>query len=245
VRLEQSVPPPLSSGAAGGRPARQAEDGATLAVTLYPASTANYATYAIAQLRTVVVGAQPTWADAFDYWASCCYVAAPGREPTRFPQGVEFAWGLYANPNAAQEALNNAALTTNLRLSTTFTVLFSPSGQVLIRPAFVIKRHNRDSVFYSPDYPTPSSNTDPNLDPRPADVVPLLLPDDLVGLTLTTNPATWVTGKSSQNYLWLYDQTARKQAGATPWTSYLSLHQKEARILINPYTGQLQEPSGP
>ncbi len=255
VRFEQYVYPPLfTSAVPGGRPARQAEDGATFAVTVFPATQTAAGQAAINELKNWV-GA--TIAPLVDTYAASLFVAADGREPTRFPQGVELAANIpYPNPaNAAEETANNNALTTNLRAYTTFTVLFSPSGQVAIRPAFVVQRHNRDSVFYSaPDYPQlyPSGDPlhNPDFDARPTDVVPLLLPDDRMFVNLlnlaswTGNPPGFLADKLSQNRLWLYDQTARKQAGAQPWTNYLKGQGKSVQILINPYTGQLEEPSG-
>jgi len=235
--------------------ARQAEEGATFGVIVFPAMETAAGQAAISELKSWV-GA--TLAPLVDTYAACLFVAADGREPVRFPQGVEVARDLpYPNPkNQAEEDANNEALTTYLRTYTTFTVLFSPGGQVVIQRAFVVQRHNRDSVFYSgPDYPQLFPQGDPqynpNFDPRPTDVVPLLLRDDRSYVNLL-NPASWtdnppglLADKLSQSRLWLYDQNARKQAGAQPWTNYLKGQGKSVRILINPYTGQLEEPSGP
>jgi prepilin-type N-terminal cleavage/methylation domain-containing protein len=235
---------PLAPGAS-----RQAEDGTTFGMIVYPARCYpnwNESPPTGYSLRDRFIKTQPAGAlqDAAARMADSdwLYVPVDGRDPTRFPQGVELAIGIDSN---VADPLNDAAMMgTNVINNTTFAVLFSPTGQVTIRRVAVIQRSNRDSVVYGPDYTWPPSGDAAfltNIDgARPTDVVPLLLRDQrqYSPNTLPPDPP-----KMSQNSLWLYDQTARKQT-ARPWTDYLKGRGKSPHILINPYTGQLEEPSG-
>ena len=143
------------------------------------------------------------------------FQAAPNREPIRLPQGVELAAGKMVG--------NDVELVGDrLRDNTTFSVLFSPNGQVTVRLIRVIQRSNTDSVFYDPFDTT-----------RPGVATRLLIQD-----TRNTRP---YMPEYTQNSLYIYDQVARREAGAAPWTNYLNSRQNEARYSINPYTGQLQQ----
>jgi len=257
VRFQQYHYPPTFA-PAGVRIPRQAEEGATFAVIIHPLKDAAWPVTpypprpATADLQTLKsrFRASLPWIDAYD--TSALFVAAPGREPVKFPQGVELAAGFSAPKNAADETNLNQALYANADV-TTFTVLFSPTGQVVTRRVAVVQRHNRDAVFYYPHpvnyvYPPMLARGDAGFleeydGPRPADIVPLLLSADA---PYPPPAATYVPPtERSQSEIWLYDQNARKQAGAQPWTNYLKGQGKSVRILINPYTGQLEEPSGP
>jgi hypothetical protein len=144
---------------------------------------------------------------------------------------------------------------------TTFTVLFGGNGQLAIKRVAVAQRwdvnetnRNRDSVFVGPDYPV---NNSANL--RDRKLVPGVVRDDRVpgkGANNLASPADLafpsplvdpavqeICSEYSVNSMYILDQTARKEAGAAPWSSYLKQRASDARVLVNPYTGQLAKPS--
>jgi hypothetical protein len=149
------------------------------------------------------------------------FTAPAGREPIRFAQGVELAAGTM---DVSTPAVGDVSLTANLKDNTTFTVLFSPTGQVVVKRVLVTQRDNTmDSVFY-----------DVNDDLRDP-VVPRLLRAD------SRLPAPWGQSEITQNSLWIYNQVTRRETGAQPWANYLRQQAANAFVRINPYTGQLQQ----
>lgn len=160
------------------------------------------------------------------------FQAAEGREPFRFPQGVELARG-DALPrdtdDATDDATNDAILQDgNLPNITRFSIVFRSNGQLAVVPMRVVQRNNMDSIFYSPD---------PNEHPQPGtSAVVCLLPDDTAQSGNTYRPVARI----SQSSAWILERNARRQAGVYPWTNYLKVRTGTAWIDINPYTGQLR-----
>ncbi len=241
VRFEQYRYPPLDYPIpANVRPPRQAEDGATFAVFVYPVrSHPEGALIADRLIRSVPPALQANVAAMIA--GDMVFAAAVGRDPIRLPQGVELAVGL--DP-AAPPANNDAVLQPqNLLNATSFTILVAPNGQTAVKPVSVIARNNWDPVFYGPDFKKLYDEGQPGYVssydvPRPVDVAPMLLRDDRP----FAPPAASIAPLSemSVTQIWLYDQNARRQAGPSPWTNSLSQPGRAARLNINPYTGQLQ-----
>lgn len=185
------------------------------------------------------------------------FEAAPNREPFRFPAGVELAAGsMVVSPDAA----GDASLTTGLANSTTFSIVFEPTGQLALRTIRVGQRRVRDPVnplsnLYGVEDPKDAvfddaPNVNPRVEPEPGTTTPkytvrwLLAGDALPANSYVPGKPGIQNPELTENSLWLYDQVARKDAGPQPWTNYLRQQQREARLLINPYTGQLMTPAG-
>jgi len=185
------------------------------------------------------------------------FEAAPNREPFRFPAGVELAAGsMVVSPDAD----GNASLTTGLANSTTFSIVFEPTGQLAFRTIRVGQRRVEDPVnpqnAYGVEDPRDgifddAPNQNPRVEPLPGTSTPnytvnwLLAGDALPAYPpfLPARPGIQ-NPELTENSLWLYDQAARRDAGPQPWTNYLRHQQRAARLLINPYTGQLMTPAG-
>ena len=209
------------------------------------------------------------------YYQNCTFLtftAAGGSEPIPLPRGVEVArgdletWkprgaggtapaqpdmGFVEDPNGVPGVIP----------ATTFTVVFSPSGQIVRRQVHVTQRPDRwfrassgnftvrtwhDPVFnlakrgkFLPDVIDESPPV-----PKP------LPPDDPDDLELDTDPDPQTgdgpnTGKRntpdtalyemSQNSVWVYERQKRLDAGATPFAGYIQ--QQGTLIPLNVYTG--------
>jgi len=205
--------------------------------------------------------------------------APKDREPVKFPQGVELAADLDVdrdsnnNVNDTDRDLN---LTDYLPGSTTFTVLFGPNGQLVVRPVAAVQRRteetsvynmdvdlngdgwpdsldDHDSIFEEPrldnhEYRIRSTDSkqirrleDPPASGRFVEVQWMFKADDR--WVKSKGPNTNPVPELSVNELWIYDQTARADAGPAPWSNYLKHQADSAHLRINPYTGQLEKAS--
>jgi prepilin-type N-terminal cleavage/methylation domain-containing protein len=211
----------------------------------------------------VIVHLAPDW----HVWPSrsndfITMVAPKGREPVRFPKGVEFAAAdeLSCDRDSdgdvdADDA--NLALSRDILDATTFTILFAPSGQVMVRNVCVTQRcvidptdgviwdNATDTIFQAPDGP---DSTDYMLNPRPPAETGLsvevswLLRGD--GRWPNACDGTNLLGyESSVVALYVYDQVARREAGSAAWTNYLKNQAPAVLVQVNPYTGLIQKPS--
>jgi len=196
------------------------------------------------------------------YHMQCTFLTltAVGEEPLQLPRGVELAQG-DVGLAAAPEAEFEPDPVRKVIPATTFTVVFSPSGQIVRRQVHVTQRPDRwfrassgnftvrtwhDPVFnlakrgkFLPDVIDESPPV-----PKP------LPPDDPDDLELDTDPDPQTgdgpnTGKRntpdtalyemSQNSVWVYEHQKRLDAGATPFAGYIQ--QQGTLIPLNVYTG--------
>jgi hypothetical protein len=191
-------------------------------------------------------------------------------EPIILPRGVEFAAGdlltAQANPDllslwhpqdpTARDARNQVP-------ATTFTVVFSPAGQIVRKQVHVAQRRDdwdeqppgsgnwvrtrEDRVFnlgglglFSPDVIDRNPTVPPNItsstdtDPDPQD----LEPGPNFGGRKQPDTAVW---QMSQGSIWVYEQEKRKEqtgldaASCHPFTKYIQ--QSGSLIQLNAYTG--------
>lgn len=202
------------------------------------------------------------------YYQNCTFLtftAAGGSEPIPLPRGVEVArgdletWkprgaggtapaqpdmGFVEDPNGVPGVIP----------ATTFTVVFSPSGQIVRRQVHVTQRP--DQYFNQPDYRMTwwdpvfsltytlpntgvmfppdvkdqgtSANTTNNTDPDP---------DPPSETICGGNPTQQDLGfyDISQNSLWVYEQQKRIETGAAPFRDYIA--RSGVWIPLNIYTG--------
>lgn len=179
-------------------------------------------------------------------------VAVTGIEPVVLAKNVELAEGDIGDMPTA--ALQNGALdptvagpqgTTNLIDATTFTVVYSPAGQIVRKRVYVGQRGYPTMEFDGSGnlvaIPPARLRADPvfNLTAFGQRVPSVLLPD------IRVNPNTAVPANSppvamteiSQTSLYVYDRDRRIAAGANPFTAYVG--REGLHIALNVYTGAL------
>jgi len=195
------------------------------------------------------------------------FVAAPDIEPIQLPRGVELAAGDYlqslnnpaATPNPADVTPWTVDEVKNLR-ATTFTVVFSPSGQIVRRLVHVSQRRDQwvydagsnkwgrswsDPVFNlcgtgmflpdvddtnSPCDKTANALKDTDPDPQNETSSPAVGPN-----TTRLKHVNPIAPTMSQTSIWVYERQKRVDAGATPFTGYIQ--QSGTLVPLNVYTG--------
>jgi prepilin-type N-terminal cleavage/methylation domain-containing protein len=131
------------------------------------------------------------------------YCAVKGIKPIKLPPNI----------GVMVEGVADTAVANDIFDNTTFTIIFSPSGNLVIRPVVhVLREGTTDEVF-----------NDPSVNP--------MFQDDY------ENESPYKSEQSQRSFI-IYDKTEFKRAyeQGTPYSGYL---QSVAPVYINPYTGTL------
>jgi Tfp pilus assembly protein FimT len=195
-----------------------------------------------------------------NYQANCTYltfVAADSVEPVVLPKGMELAQGdLDKNTGDSQFV----PFFQDVVPATTFTVVFSPAGQIVRRQVHVTQRSDRykdvpsnpihwwDPIFnlrypdqglFPPEVIDKGTKPDDdNTDPDPDSMIfaedPRPRPLGQVDEALEP--------EISQNSLWIYERQRRLDAGSKPYTGFINPDPGNAApggklVMLNVYTG--------
>lgn len=171
------------------------------------------------------------------YYQNCTFLtftAAGGSEPIPLPRGVEVArgdlesWKPRGVGATAPAQPDNAFVedpdgVPGVIPATTFTVVFSPSGQIVRRQVHVTQRPDR--------YYDQSTWSDPVFN------LTYMLPNKDVMFPPDVRATESDTGffDISQNSLWVYEQQKRIETGAAPFRDYIA--RSGVWIPLNIYTG--------
>jgi type II secretory pathway pseudopilin PulG len=161
------------------------------------------------------------------------FMAVDGVQPIKLPDSIG-VMDLFYNPvlSAGNNPDVNFANSDVIRDTTTFSIVFSPSGKLVIHEVRVRNRNGiGDNLFFA----SIESNDDIFNKKWKVDAgLAMFYQDDYF-----TSPSNYGLGQEpSRNSLIVYDTKKLKQAynNGTPYTGYLN---QLKRIYINPYTGTI------
>jgi type II secretory pathway pseudopilin PulG len=147
--------------------------------------------------------------------------AADGIQPIKLPDSIGVMDLLY-NPSLSGATLDDSFANPNvLRDTTTFSIVFSPSGKLVIHDVRVRNRDGKTNDSSADDVFNTMNNV--------VSGIAMFIQDDY--------PLNGLDEESSRNSFVIYDTKKLKQTAANlRWTNYLSLLN---RFYINPYTGTI------
>ena len=163
------------------------------------------------------------------------YIAVPNIKPTPLPKGLAALTGntLFdtdldeTHPDGPDVNLNNAS---------TFTIVFTPTGQLIVKPVLINQRNIDDAVFgpHSAVYDQP-----------PGTPAPLLSHDVTWG-----NPdewgSPWCGQEPSTTTLYIYEKDLLEDYDPTRrYTDFVDQHRSTPglqKFVINAYTGSIIDP---
>jgi len=186
---------------------------------------------------------------AFPDNPNCDYlvlVASSTSSPIALPRGLELAAGNFHETdwdkdNDVDNVDADLGLSTYINNSTTFTVVFSPSGQVVRKRVFVGQKgyekntgtpQRHDTVFNKLLNENPTA--------IPANDIPLRDRKDILALIpdWDADPSDGVSDvEISQNSIWIYERQKRIDAGMAPFSGYVA--SQGQKVTLNVYTGSL------
>lgn len=125
-----------------------------------------------------------------------------------------------------------------IRDATTFSIIFSPSGKLVIHE---VRVRNKDGLRDSPSTSTLSSDDIFNKIASVVDGIGMFFQDDYDGSLANGYGNLGLGPESSRNRFIIYETEKFKQAHYMhrAWTDYLSRAAAEGMICINPYTGTI------
>jgi len=169
------------------------------------------------------------------------YNAAPNAKPTALPEGIgviDYSMLMQYPVNQSQIDDNNYNLSDNdtnrygLLGSTTFSILFSPTGQLVVKNIYINRWDEYDQVFNSDYYV--------NLPPVKGQLPPPLLSHDRNWPTQSEYGSDWCRQEDSAKGFYIFEVNKMLQDvnPGTRWSDYIGTVEVEP-VLINMYTGTI------
>jgi len=161
------------------------------------------------------------------------YRAVEGIEPIKLPENIGIM-DLYIEQDSYEKIDNDNDLNTDLKLNdaTTFSIVFSPAGKLIVRD---VQTRNRDGADYDDDY---SEDDIFNIEQNVEDGFAMFIQDDYPDLGLEQEP--------SKRAFIIYDRNIfRSLDEDNRYTDYIEDFVEEkagkSMIYINQYTGRIIE----
>ncbi len=171
------------------------------------------------------------------------YRAAPNAKPVALPEGIgviDYSMITQNPSNQTQINTNNYNLSDNdtdqygLLGSTTFSIIFSPTGQLVVKNLYVTWWDADDQVF--------NNEYNVNLVSSPGDLPPPLLyyDNNYANWINITDSVPWCVYEPSAKGLYIFEVNKMLQevSADTRWTDYIGTVDVKP-VLINMYTGTI------